>query len=142
MSRIRSHLRVLRPALLALLVFGLILTPILGQLGAIHDVEHAVLAGSGEDDVDHHRARAHAHGHHHDHGPDRSSTDAGGDEDGSNHADGSHGLLHLSTGVTVALPDASLEWFPSQAVDDALPIPAAPRLPGDRSSLPFRPPIA
>lgn len=127
MSRLRRYYHSLRTALLVLLAFGLMVTPVLDQLGELHGVEHAAMAAA-------------SHGHAH--ALDLVAADhPHGDEGDSDHSDGSHGLLHLYTSVTVALPDTVVRLFPPPAVGALLPIPVAPLLPGDPSSLPFRPPI-
>lgn len=126
MSRLPYCRSTFRPALLLLLMFGLIVTPILDQLGDLHGAEHAA-------------AQALEHGHAH------ASVGVSGHEHPgereSDHRDGSHGLLHLSTGIIVALPDAPLRVVLQPVGGVWLPIPIAPALPGDPSSLPFRPPI-
>jgi hypothetical protein len=129
MSRLLRCHRSLRTALLVLLALGLMARPMLGQLGELHGVEHAAIA----------ETVAHGHGHvatpdaaHHHH-DERGETET---------SDGSHDLLHMFTGVTVALPETVVQLFPLPAAGTLLPLPATPRLPGDPSSLPFRPPIA
>lgn len=129
MSRLLRCHRSLRIALLVLLALGLVARPMLGQLGDLHGVEHAVVAETV------------AHGHAHDSDP--VATHHHHDEPGNaEHTDGPHGLLHMFTGVTVALPETGVQVFPLPAAGTLLPLPATPRLPGDPSSLPFRPPIA
>jgi hypothetical protein len=131
LARLRQP-RLFRTALLVLLALGVVVKPTLAALGELHDAEHAVQASS------HGHDHGHTHGHEGDPSPDPRLPPAG-DPD---HAQGTHGLLHVLSTVSLALPDAVVRLAPAPTA--ALPLPdiEAPRLPGDAPSLPFRPPIA
>ncbi len=126
-----SHLprlfRLLRASFLALLVLGLMIKPILGQLSALHAAEHAVAVA------------ADAHGH--DHGVD--GTGEGRDPEQDDHTSGAHGLMHQSGGSTTLTGLAASMSVPMvYARMPDLPIPDAIGVPHEVPSSPFRPPIA
>jgi hypothetical protein len=117
-----TSLNFLRASLLVLLVLGLVVKPVLNQLGELHSVEHAALADADE--------------HGHDHAGDQD------DEPGQDHAKGAHGLMHQANlgASSDVLPTLAIQPLPSFSL--ALPMPdctAAPRL---FAATPFRPPIA
>ena len=121
--------RLLRTALLVLLALGMVIKPTLGALGELHGAEHATMADAG------------AHGHAHPADSD-GSDHRHGDERDPDHTLGAHGLLHLSSGVSVTLPDLLVRLLAPSSPGPQLPESDAPRLPGDSPSFPFRPPIA
>lgn len=129
MSRLRRHHCPLRTLLLVLLALGLISRPMLGELGDLHGAEHAAITAAAALGHAHDAVSAGTH-HHHD------------DEADPEHSLGSHGLLHLCSAVTVALPEPMLLLYPPPAAGPSLPEFETPRVRGDPSSLPFRPPIA
>ena len=123
MPRVYPHLRtILRTGFLVLLMLGVMVRPMINQLSALHDVEHATLAGAND--------------HGHDHPDDRNATP---DPD---HSAGAHGLMHQAD--TSSSANIWTAWI-------ALPVvPASSKLPlADLASTrpqqltsPFRPPIA
>lgn len=123
MPHVDSRLRtILRTSFLVLLMLGVMVRPMINQLGALHDVEHATLAGT--------------HDHGHDHPDDRDPTP---DPD---HSAGAHGLMHQAD--TSSSANIWTAWI-------ALPVvPASSKLPladlastrPQRLASPFRPPIA
>ncbi len=128
----RSHLprlsTLLRVGFLTLLVLGLMIQPLLAQLGELHAAEHAMAVAADEHDHDH---------------------DAEGDtEDGSNpdqddHATGAHCLMHQSGGFTTLtglVSSISVPMLYARMPD--LPIPDAIGVPHEAPSSPFRPLIA
>jgi hypothetical protein len=143
----RSHFaqarRFLRASLLALLVLGLIIQPMLTRLSETHEAEHAM-------GLDEH---ADGHGHPHDHphdlaqhphqGEDAPGEGAKGEDvPGEDHTSGIHGLMHQPGGYS------TLEWIVGIAIP---PGPRHVQSPPDRvrcglplqpPSTPFRPPIA
>lgn len=128
-ARLRQP-RLFRTVLLVLLALGVVVKPTLAALGELHDAEHAV------------QAIAHGHYHDHDHGHDGDPSPHPPQPGDLDHAQGAHGLLHVLSTVSVALPDTIARL--AAAPTAALPLPdiEAPRLPGDAPSLPFRPSIA
>lgn len=137
LSRLAKATRFLRAGLLALLVLGLIIQPMLTRLSETHEAEHAL----GLDE--HGDGHGHPHNHPHDlaqhpqHGEDAKGEDIPGED----HTSGIHGLMHQPGGYS------TLEWIVGIA------IPHAPRhvqsvpdrvrcgLPQQPPSTPFRPPI-
>ena len=116
--------RLLRASVLALLVLGLMIKPVLSQISELHAAEHAVAA-----DV-----------HGHDHGAD--STDDGGDPEQDDHTSGAHCLMHQVGGSTTLTGLAASMFVPMiYARMPDLPIPDAISVPHDVPSSPFRPPI-
>jgi hypothetical protein len=126
MTSLRRHLGLLRLLLVAAVIGGLLLQPVIAALGDLHAYEHATAldepGDSGQGD-----AHDHAHG---------DGDDAPGD------ASPLHGLLHACAGVTAiamfdvprfhsAGPKADLRPF---AAPDAAPLARHP-------ASPFRPPI-
>ena len=125
-----SHLprlpRLLRASCLALLVLGLMIKPVLAELGEFHAAEHTVAAD--------------AHGHGHDSDGD---TEGGCSPDRDDHATGAHGLMHQSGGSTTLtglVHGMSVPRVYARMPD--LPIPDAIGVPHEVPSSPFRPPIA
>ena len=117
--------RLFRASFLALLVLGLMINPVLAQLGEFHAAEHAVAAD--------------AHGH--DHRAD--GTNDGDDPEQDDHTSGSHGLMHQnggSTTLTGLVASMSVPMVYTRMPD--LPIPDAIGIPQEVPSSPFRPPIA
>ena len=126
MHRTRRHRSLLHYALLLVLALGVLLQPILGAVGDLHEVEHAVAVQSN-----------YGHAHHDDH------DDPAGDEDVSGDPIGSHNLLHEGGfAASMALLEPSFRYLlPSP---DGNP-PACFHSPGPPIApltLPFRPPIA
>jgi hypothetical protein len=117
-----THLNFLRASLLVLLVLGLVIKPVLNQIGELHSIEHAALAD--------------ADGHGHDHDDDQD------DEPGQDHTKGAHGLMHQANlgASTDALPTLAIQ--PLQSFSLALPIPDCSAAPRQFAATPFRPPIA
>lgn len=122
----RCHRRFAR-ALLALLVLGMVFSPIFAVAAQVHSLEHAAAA----DDL-HQRAHLSDVAHHH---------HLGGQVD-PDHATGTHGLMHQTVNVTVTLPDAVLRVLAQPVCTPSLPEVGCLHLPNDPTNLPFRPPIA
>lgn len=125
--------RLLRAALTALLVLGMVIGPTLAVASGLHGIEHAALAAHGT---------GHGHGHAGDAGHHHHADDPSADEADPEHATGAHGLLHQTGSVSVALPHAVLSVCAPAACAPQLPELRRPSLPGDSPTLPFRPPIA
>ena len=129
----RSHLaqtkRLLRASLLALLVLGLMIRPMLTSLSETHAAEHAM-------GVDEH---ADGHGHPHDHTQDPHPDD---DAQGDDHTSGIHGLMHQSGGHSTLELAVGIEIPPAPRHIQSLPNLAQSGLPQQPPSSPFRPPIA
>lgn len=126
MHRLRRPRRYLCAALLALVALGVLLQPILGSLGGLHDLEHAVAAQSD-------------HGHPHHDGHEAPT----GDDEAPPDPLGIHALLHQGGhAASMALLDPILVVpSPVPAVDP----PDRAHVSGPRAAcltLPFRPPIA
>jgi hypothetical protein len=109
-----------------LLVLGLVIKPVLNQIGELHSIEHATLAD----------ADGHGHGHGHDHDGDQD------EEPGQDHTTGAHGLMHQTNlgASSDALPTLAIQPLPSFSL--ALPIPDCAAAPRQFAATPFRPPIA
>ena len=122
-----TSLNFLRASLLVLLVLGLVIKPVLNQIGELHSIEHAALA-----DADGH---GHEHGHDHEDGGQD-------DEPGQDHTKGAHGLMHQANlgASSDALPVLAIQPLPSFSL--ALPIPDCSAAPRQFAATPFRPPIA
>lgn len=105
-----------------LLVLGMAVKPVLGQVAELHAIDHAPLsAGDG-------------HGHDHDAPQD--------DEPGTDHTHGAHGLMHL--GGTGGPPSEALLPYAFQAVSvqgAVLPPTGSSAMPPAQFGTPFRPPI-
>lgn len=123
--------RLLRAALTALLVLGMVIGPALAVASGLHGIEHAALAARGD-----------GHGHAGDAGHHHHADDPSADEADPEHATGAHGLLHQTGSVSVALPHALLSVSAPATCAPQLPELRRPSLPGDSPTLPFRPPIA
>ncbi|HUG72061.1 MAG TPA: hypothetical protein VMK82_01435 [Steroidobacteraceae bacterium] len=125
MQRIRPHRRFLHAALLLLVAFGVLLQPILGALGGLHELEHAVAAQSD-------------HGHSHLEGHDEPA----GGEDPYGDPVGAHDLLHHGGfAASMALLDPASMIFLTILVGDHPGRDHASGPPALRLTLPFRPPI-
>lgn len=135
---IRPLPSILRASLLALLVLGLIIKPVLSQISDLHSVEHAALAMASEHDGDH--DHGHEHHHDHDHGAPEGSPKADPDEE---RGKGAHGLMH-QVGVGGASLDiaSSLLVVPVIPPTTVLPMPKTSSVPLQNLATPFRPPIA
>jgi len=123
--------RFLRAGLLALLVLGLAVKPVLTTISSAHAVEHALAAQA--DAMDH--ALDHDHvpsaGEHHDNQPEHG------------HASGVHGLMHLSACAdTPANAFAVLELPAAFYPRVEIPLPATVAMSAAVLGSPFRPPIA
>lgn len=121
----------LRASLLVLLVLGIVVKPVLAQVGELHAMEHASLAD--------------ADGHGHDHGGDHDSDqdDDQGDEPGSGHAQGAHGLMHQGCAGSASTEAPMSLALPALATHGtALPPTGYAALPPAHFGTPFRPPIA
>lgn len=129
MRAFRRYCRLLRTALLVLLVLGMVVSPVLAAVGELHAMEHAAVTAS---DGAHDHAHA-ADSDHHDHHGDPVDPD---------HATGGHGLMHQAGSVSVTLPDAAFTISMQSSSEPLLPGFGRSHLPGDSPSLPFRPPIA
>ncbi len=133
-----SHLprlsKFLRTSFLALLVLGLMIQPLLAQLGELHAAEHAMLVATD------------AHGHDHDADSDHDAyidSEDGRNPDQDDHATGAHGLMHQSGGFTTLTGLVSSMSVPKlYARMPDLPIPDAIGVRNAVPSSPFRPPIA
>lgn len=126
MQRIRPHRRFLHAALMLLVAFGVLLQPILGALGELHELEHAVATHSD-------------HGHSHLDGHDEP---AGGD-DPSGDPIGAHELLHQGGPAgSMALLGVAPPFFAQVLVREPPDRDHPSGFPGLRLTLPFRPPIA
>ncbi len=115
--------KLLRTSLLALLVLGLAVNPALAFVGELHGADHALLVE--------------ADGHHHD--------DAGLHDDapGSDHTDGTHGLLHQSSSGGAFTDCVAVIALPAAAFGPVVfALPATTSAPLQHLTGPFRPPIA
>lgn len=113
----------LRTSLLVLLVLGVIIRPALTHIGELHAVEHAVLAD--------------ADGHGHDHEDDHD------DEPGTDHTQGTHGLMHQASTGGASGEMAAMIVLPAVHGSGGILTPAdVSRVPAHRFVTPFRPPIA
>jgi hypothetical protein len=112
----------LRASLLVLLVLGVVIKPVLNQIGEFHAVEHALLAD--------------ADGHGHDHDDDHD------DEPGQDHTDGAHGLMHQASVGAAADILPTLALLPALPPDLVAPTRHAAAVPRPHPNTPFRPPIA
>jgi hypothetical protein len=118
--------RLSRVCLLALLVLGMMIEPVLAQLSELHAAEHATEVTA---DV-------------HDHGHETGDTHHGGDPEQDDHASGTHGLMHQSGGCsTLTGPVAGMSVPEVYARTPDLPIPDTIGVPHAVPSSPFRPPI-
>lgn len=110
-----------------MLLLGVVCKPVLGFVGELHAVEHAILAVDGD-----------GHGL-----PDAGvdDHDAGGDGD-EGHTFGVHGLLHQAGGFASSLPAADSLLVPALAPAEVLPRLDAFSPARSTLTLPFRPPIA
>lgn len=108
-------MRLLRATMLALLVLGIMVRPVLGVIGELHVIEHASLA---------------------------SGTDSQGNGLDPDHALGVHGLLHQGCGNADSTLPASLDLTALPLAPAVLPFPATAPPGGAYVDLPFRPPIA
>lgn len=119
------HLRtILRTSFLVLLMLGVMVRPMINQLSALHDVEHATLAGAND--------------HGHDHADDREPIP---DPD-PDHSTGAHGLMHQAdTGSTANIWTA---WIapPIMRVASNVPLADSDSTRPQRFTSLFRPPIA
>lgn len=126
MYSVRRHRSLLRIALLALVAFGVVVQPVLGFLGDLHDLEHTVALQSD-----------HGHSHHDGHEA------PAGDDEAPGEPLGVHGLLHQFGAVgSMALQEPASLLTSAVAIGDP---PICAREPSPRMSrltLPFRPPIA
>ena len=126
MHRIRRHRSLLHYALFLVVALGVLLQPILGAVGDLHAVEHAVALQSD-----------HGHAHHDGH------DDPADDDDGSGDATGAHSLLHQGGfAASMALLDSSFQFLAPIPAGDPLPSFHSPGPPIAPLTLPFRPPIA
>lgn len=130
MTALRRHRRLLRTALLVLLVLGIAISPTLAAVGEMHSAAHAAAAAEPEVHAHSHSAES---GHHHEHP---------GDDRDPDHATGGHGLMHQACGVSISLPEAMPGIAMPSASGPRLPEFGPFQLPGDSPDLPFRPPIA
>ncbi|MEQ1511493.1 MAG: hypothetical protein ABL934_02310 [Lysobacteraceae bacterium] len=115
--------RALHASFLALLVLGLMIAPVLTQLGELHAAEHAEFAADPHD---------------HDHGADHED-----DPDRDDHNAGAHGLLHFTCGagsLTNLVATISIQMAYGRM--PMLQHPDASGVPHQLLSPPFRPPIA
>jgi uncharacterized protein involved in copper resistance len=128
----RPHLarvkRLFRASLLALLVLGMMIRPVLSGLSEGHAAEHAAAAMHMD-----------GPGHPHDHAPD-SHTD--GDAPAEDHTSGTHGLMHQPGGYTTFDLVAGIEVPPALRHSQSPLNLARSGLPQQPPSTPFRPPIA
>lgn len=129
MRAFRRHCRLLRTALLAMLVLGMAISPVLAAAGELHGLQHAAKATSNG-----------AHGHAESAGSDHHHHDGGAVD--PDHASGGHGLMHLAGCMSVAWPGAVLNISLQTGPEALVPEFTGFQLPGDCPSLPFRPPIA
>jgi uncharacterized protein involved in copper resistance len=129
----RSHLArikpLLRASLLALLVLGLMIRPVLSGLSETHAAEHAMA-------IDEH---ADGHGHPHNHAP---APHGDGDAPDEDHTSGIHGLMHQPGGHTTLELAVEIRVPPAPRHALLLPDLARTGLPQQPPSNPFRPPIA
>jgi ABC-type nickel/cobalt efflux system permease component RcnA len=134
---IRPLTSILRASLLALLVLGLIIRPVLTQISDLHSMEHAAFAMANEHDSD----DDHGHEHHHDqdHGVPEGSPKGDPNED---HGKGAHGLMHQPSvggaSLDIACNLLVVPVIPPMAV---LPMPMTSPVPLQNLATPFRPPI-
>ncbi|HBK47414.1 MAG TPA: hypothetical protein DDZ67_13470 [Xanthomonadaceae bacterium] len=113
-------LRLLRASLLALLVLGVMVRPVLNQVGELHQIEHMA-------------AEVAEHGHAH---PGQDAPDPAPD-----HMKGAHGLMHQTDAGFSA--DVWPIWNLPSAVlpESVLPMAKLAAVPLQRLTTPFRPPI-
>ena len=113
----------LRTSLLVLLALGVMIKPVLAEIGELHSAEHELSMAA----VDH---GAHHHGDHDEHG-------------GPDHAQGQHGLMHQGgAGQPVGIAMSSIALPPMHFGRVILPPLHATPLPRQTATTPFRPPIA
>jgi hypothetical protein len=134
---------VLRAGLLALLLSGLMIRPVLSGLSDMHAAEHAITAeaqAAGHGHADDH-GHDHPNDHHHDPAPHHppQPDDGGAGED---HSSGLHGLMHQAGGWTTAELAYGLQIPPALHRDACPPNPAGSGQPQQSPFHPFRPPIA
>lgn len=124
MQRIRRHRSLLHFTLVLLVAIGVLLQPVLGALGDLHDAEHAAAVQSD-------------HGHSHHDGHDEPI----GDDEALGDPIGTHILLHQGgVATSMALPEPSFRLLsPTPAGEPSARTTPAP--PIAVLTLPFRPPI-
>lgn len=132
MPTARRHLQFVRLLLIAWVVCGLLVQPVMGVLGELHAIEHAAAV-----DAD--------HGHHHDYataGHDHHDLQIGPDGKAPDVPSPLHGLLHAYVGMSAA------DLHAPPALDCPSPVGGDPPLAGPECgrfascpSSPFRPPI-
>lgn len=108
-------MKLLRAAMLALLVLGIMVRPMLEMIGELHAVEHAALIGDN---------------------------DPQGNQLDPDHTMGTHGLLHQSSGNADSTLPAPLSLTAPPSTPVVLPVHTARAPGGAYITLPFRPPIA
>ena len=129
LPRARQLIRIIRTGLMALLLAGLAIQPVLVAAGQLHELEHAIAAGEA---ADHAHADGRTHPHSHDHKPHH---DPG-------HATGSHSLMHHHTVTSAAdVPPSMRICATTVAGKPDFPVPELPAIRG-RYTVQLRPPIA
>lgn len=118
----------LRAGFLALLVLGLLVRPVLNQIGGVHSLVHAA-----SEAADH--GLAHDHGHDHGHSGD---SDPQPDTD---HTKGAHGLMHQADAGSASGILASWHMADERSSGIAPAAVERPAPPSKQPSSPFRPPI-
>ncbi len=130
--------RLLRASMLVMLVLGLMIGPVLSQLGDLHAVEHSFASTADAHGHDH-RDDEGGRGHRHDH----SANDTDVDGKGKDHSAGAHALMHqsgIATTLTGLTPALTVPTAFGRMPD--LPLPSSARIPRQNLTTPFRPPIA
>lgn len=112
----------LRASLLVLLVLGVMIRPVLNQVGDLHAAGHATFVAGD---------------HGHDHSDDDHDPDTYPD-----HTKGAHGLMHQADTGTSAGIWVSWALPPALLLTSVLPMPDSASVHPQQPSSPFRPPIA
>ena len=133
LPRARQLTRIIRTGLMALLLVGLAIQPVLVAAGQLHELEHAIAAREA---ANHAHADGHTHtnthAHEHDHEPHH---DPG-------HATGSHSLMHHHAVTSAAdVPPSMRICATAVAGKPEFPVPELPAIRG-RYTVQLRPPIA
>lgn len=128
MSSCRRIRRILRSAVLVLLMLGMVINPALAAVSELHGLEHAAMAAS---------EGTHEHAH-----PDGSHHHHPGDDVDPEHTSGLHGLMHQTGSLAETLPEGLSTMLVQLPPEADLPESGMSHRPGDSPNLPFRPPIA
>ena len=129
LPRARQLTRIIRTGLVALLLAGLAIQPVLVAAGQLHELEHAITAREA---ADHAHADGHTRLHSHDHKPHHDPA----------HATGSHSLMHHHAVTSAAVVPPSMRICATTVAGKPdFPVPELPAIRG-RYTVQLRPPIA